>query len=348
MDVINGYTLLSELTTDNSGFSKWGFAQKGYSQYFIKEFLSPVYPLDAAASDISQTHIMRKREICDEIERKKRKIYDALANCNTGNIITISDYFRYGSRYYIVTEKVEAVPIEPYDIAIMDDKQKLLIAKVISYCVASLHKNGIVYADIKPNNILFKWTNRKVYTAKLIDFDSSFLISDVPDEDDLQGDMVYFAPESCLFVNGEDIKITEKIDIFALGVLFHQYFSGELPHFNKGEYDYVFEAVLDDCELKIGNRVPEFMKDMIKRMLSKNPEERPSAQEVFDILSAKEVKERSGKGGIYIDPRLMGGSEDETSLSGGDGYGASSAGSGLARKIPRKRDEFFADADDFL
>ena len=43
MKTINGYELEADLTADNSGFSKWGFARKNGKTYFIKEFLSPVY-----------------------------------------------------------------------------------------------------------------------------------------------------------------------------------------------------------------------------------------------------------------------------------------------------------------
>ena len=35
---INGYRITHDLTNDNSGFSKWGFGDKGGVSYFIKEF----------------------------------------------------------------------------------------------------------------------------------------------------------------------------------------------------------------------------------------------------------------------------------------------------------------------
>ena len=43
--IINDYELTSELTNANSGFSKWGFAVKNGREYFIKELISPVYPV---------------------------------------------------------------------------------------------------------------------------------------------------------------------------------------------------------------------------------------------------------------------------------------------------------------
>ena len=47
-DVINGYTILEDFKVVGAGLSKWTFAERGGRQFFIKEFLSPTYPDDAA------------------------------------------------------------------------------------------------------------------------------------------------------------------------------------------------------------------------------------------------------------------------------------------------------------
>lgn len=286
MNIINGYELTSELKNDNSGYAKWGFAKKNKTEYFIKEFLTPIYPLDGTV--LSKEQILRKREICDEFEREKRGFYEILNKCSTGNIVTIADFFRYENKYYIVTEKIDAAPIEPIDISVMSYEQKLLITKIILYCVNSLHKHNIVHGDIKPDNILFKKTNGGMYTAKLIDFDSSFLSSEIPRDEELQGDMVYLAPESFLLMAQGEMILTTKIDVFALGILFHQYFSGELPDFDKEKYDYVFEAVLDDFDLKINEHIPEFIGSIIKKMLDKHPARRPTIDVIFNSLISVE------------------------------------------------------------
>lgn len=287
MDIINGYELIGELKNDNSGYSKWGFARKAGKSYFIKEFLTPIYPLNNA--DISEEQRLRKQAICHEFEDEKRNFYNLLKQCANGNIITISDFFRYKNKYYIVTEKIDAAPMDMSTIASMNLSQKLLIVKVILHCVQSLHKHNIVHGDIKPDNILFKKTNGGIYTAKLIDFDSSFLSSEMPQGEELQGDMVYLSPEAFLAMAEGEMFLTSKIDVFALGILFHQYFSGALPGFDSDKYDYVFEAVLDDSDLQISERIPGFMKETIRQMLDKHPARRPSAQSIFDHLVSVEA-----------------------------------------------------------
>lgn len=282
---INGYQTIGELKSANSGYAKWGFAKKNGIEYFIKEFLSPIYPLDATV--LSKEQILHKRQICNNFEAEKRAFYNELGKCATGNVVTVIDFFRFGSKYYAVTEKVDAAKIDPLDMFRFGLDQKILIMKIILHCVNTLHQHQIVHGDIKPNNILFKATKKGRYTAKIIDFDSSFLESAPPKtEEDFQGDLVYLAPESFLFMAEEEGGVlTTKIDVFALGVLFHQYMSGQLPGFDTSKYDYAFEAVLDGNTLSMSSMIPENIQNIIAKMLDRDPDVRPTVAEAFAMLN---------------------------------------------------------------
>lgn len=283
-DVINGYRLMGEFRNDNSGFSRWSFAYKDGIEVFIKEFLSPVYPVDIKGlpADI----IANRIELCSNYVAEKNKLYDALNQCNTGNVVGIADFFRYKAKYYIVTEKINALPITIDDIAQMPVEQKHLICKIITHCLNTLHKHNIVHGDVKHDNILYKKTPKGKYIAKLIDFDASFFADSPPDPDEeFHGDMVYFAPESFLYIIGETTGIDMKIDVFALGLLFHQYFTGKLPAFDNNEYDYAFEAVLDGNILVCDNGVPEKYRSIIESMLVIDSTKRPELEEIFERFS---------------------------------------------------------------
>lgn len=282
-ELINGYKIISEFTNDNSGFARWAFAVKDGIEVFIKEFLSPVYPSDDAP--ISEEQKASKRNVCLQFEYRKRKLYEALVKSSTGNIVTVFDMFRYETKYYIVTQKINITNLKPQEVAALNNENKLMILKVLTHCVLTLHKNGIVHGDLKLDNILLKRTSKGFYTAKLIDFDSSFLEAEPPsDPDELCGDFVYFAPEAYLFIAGEETKLTTKIDVFALGIIFHLYYTGHLPEFSS-EYNYLFEAVLDGAEVRLDNDLPEKIKEIISSMLNADQEQRPDLNAVFESLT---------------------------------------------------------------
>ncbi len=125
--------------------------------------------------------------------------------------------------------------------------------------------------------------------AKIIDFDACLYEYDLPEhEEDLEGDQVYLSPEACLFLCGEEARLSCKMDVFAMGLLFHQYLTGKLPWFDTDVYDYAHEAVLDDFVLKAdaGAIQSPRLREIIESMLLRDPERRASATEVYSRLTA--------------------------------------------------------------
>jgi len=79
------------------------------------------------------------------------------------------------------------------------------------------------------------------------------------------------------------------MDIFALGVLFHQYFTGELPGFNTEESTYSGEAAAKGDVLVVSGKLPNDIRELLAQMLDNDPSQRPSAMEVFYSLRGIEA-----------------------------------------------------------
>lgn len=282
MPVINGYTLTSELTNDNAGMCRWAFASKGGHEYFIKEFLSPKYPVDA--KNLSDKIVNAMRDSAQQFYVKRKRFYDELLKCRNGNVVVILDFFRHESSYYIVTEKMIGPYLSISDVAAMSAEKKRVLLKAITYSMIAVHDKGIVHSDLKPDNILLKQTAKGFCTAKLIDFDSGYFAYEIPEE--IEGDQVYFSPEAVLINAGKkEVPISVKADVFALGLLFHQYWCGELPYFDREKYNYASDALLDHTTLKLSPHIPADVRSLIQRMLSKYQDMRPSTREVWEALS---------------------------------------------------------------
>jgi len=202
--MLNGYTLKGELQNANSGFSKWGFAVKNGKEYFVKELISPVFPMDR--SIMSDVLFEQRRDSCFRFENRLRELFTRINRASHGNLVRIEEFFRMDSKYYIINEKVICSTLTMEQIATAPLQKKLLLLKSAAQCFCDLHSVGVVHFDVKPANLLVKITGNGNYAAKLIDFDSGFLKGENLDNDELGGDLTYLAPETFLSILGEDVK----------------------------------------------------------------------------------------------------------------------------------------------
>lgn len=281
-EVINGYKLLEPFQNKNAGFCRWTYGEKNNKVYFLKEFLDPVYPMEETLTIELRNHMI---EGCKLYQDSKVNLYEAINNASDGNLIRIAEFFRCDSHYYVATEKVTNAADTEEELRELPFDSKLLLCKTIAHSMMRLHEAHIVHADIKESNIIIKKTSTGAFVGKIIDHDSSFSENDPPKyEDELCGDQVYLAPEACQFICGEKVELSCKLDVFALGLLFHKYLTGDLPSFDKKEYDYAFEAVLDDKKLGIADNLPGTVATMLDGMLQCDPADRFSMEKVYQIL----------------------------------------------------------------
>ena len=193
-DVLNGYTILEDFKVVGAGLSKWTFAERGGRQFFIKEFLSPTYPDENAPG--SEKTKAKKRARCAVFEAHHRGVQRALAPLSAygGNLIVTLDFFRWGAKYYKVTEKVDAAGLSAADVRRLGLRTQLVLMKTVSHSLKILHDLKIVHSDLKPSNVLIKQTELG-YTTKLIDFDSSYIAGRPPPPEEIVGTINYYSPE---------------------------------------------------------------------------------------------------------------------------------------------------------
>jgi eukaryotic-like serine/threonine-protein kinase len=286
-DIINGYTILEDFRVVGAGLSKWTFAARDGREYFIKEFLSPTFP-DEHAPGSARTK-MRKRQRCAAFERHHRRIQDALASVSGygGNLIVTLDFFRWGAKYYKVTEKVEVAGLSPAAVASLGLQDRLVLLKTVAHSLKILHDRGIVHGDLKPSNVLIKRTELG-YTTKLIDFDNAYLAGEPPPPDEIVGTMNYYAPELVGYIQGSgtaEHELTQQADVFALGLVYSEYLTGGLPPFDAGTYQYAGVAALAGEVLRLpATMLPAGVEDLVNRMLLAAPTARPTVAEIHATL----------------------------------------------------------------
>lgn len=214
-----------------------------------------------------------------------------------GNLIYAIDFFRNGASYYKVTEKIDISPLPCEEIAKLPIEKILLIAKSAIHSIKILHGLKIVHGDLKPDNLLIKEAS-KGYVAKLIDFDDSYFEGNPPaDRENLVGTPEYYSPEQAAYIMDEDEEIkgstlTCKSDIFTLGIILCEYFTGEKPKLS-GTFKSTWTCVDNDGSISFSKPLHSEVDALIRKMLSLNPNDRPNIGEVLNTLKNLKPEESS-------------------------------------------------------
>lgn len=161
----------------------------------------------------------------------------ALAKLNHPGIVTIHEFGQAGGYYFIVMEHVDGMNLrELLANGRISPREALAIVPKICGALQFAHDHGIIHRDIKPENILLDRTGR----VKVADFGLAKLASmpeDIPGVEEsggaaflteagkVMGTPSYMAPEQ---IERPD-EVDHRADIYALGVVFYQMLTGELP-----------------------------------------------------------------------------------------------------------------------
>ena len=142
-----------------------------------------------------------------------------------------------------------------------------------------LHKGGFVHRDVAPDNLMLTTGLDGEPVIKLIDLGIARML-EVDDAEtrttSFLGKYRYAAPE--MFDERSRVRIDQRADIYSLGVVLYEVFTGMLPIRGDDVSSLVAGHVLkpirgfDESDPK--NRVPEPLRRVVERALGKKPEDR--------------------------------------------------------------------------
>ncbi|MBN2393997.1 MAG: protein kinase [Anaerolineae bacterium] len=148
------------------------------------------------------------------------------------------------------------------------------IIRILTDVAAALdyaHEKGVLHRDIKPSNILILEEGRAILTdfglakTKRLPGESAFSIAR-----DLSGTIPYMSPEQVT-----EKPVDKRSDIYALGVVAYQVLTGQKPY--RGESTLLIANIANTPPVpaRIANaEIPEGVEAVLKRVLSKDPQER--------------------------------------------------------------------------
>lgn len=277
MDEIGRYRMEGPLTNENAGFSQWGFGTCEGKRYFIKQFMSPTYP--AQTEELGEKIAARKKAECLKYIRKKCRLFSMINQASDGNFLRIHEFFRMGGKFCIAAEALDGTPLEG-----ISRSGRAYLLLTFTHSLAGIHHAGLVHGDIKLSNLIFTVDGTSFPVTKIIDVDGCFLTDDPPvKEDDLVCDQLYMAPEVFKWMCGQEIRLTEKIDVFSAGLIIYQILTDKLPGVSE-DCRYPYTAVLNGKELDLYRIRDPAIRGLVAQMLSEDPERRPDMGTVFAVL----------------------------------------------------------------
>jgi len=260
---LSDFTIQRELGKGHFGSVSLVVSKKTEKLYAMKQIKSSMYK--------------NEKEIL-EVEREVK----LLENLSHPHVITYFTSFKENNDFYIVTEYINSGSL--LDLMKKNIQQKKLIEEKTIWImlIQSLggllylhNKKKIVHRDIKPDNLLLDMNGN----LKISDFGLSAIISEDADEkvkchNTVAGAIQFMAPEVAM---GK--KYDFKSDLYMLGLTFFLLMTNRLPEKKIDMGIFIMPIKYDDA------KIPDYYSDSIKKIIDKlltvNPEERPSTGDIY-------------------------------------------------------------------
>jgi hypothetical protein len=152
----------------------------------------------------------------------------ALARLSHRHVVGVHDFGETGGLFYLVMEFVDGINLrQVLQDGPLPPEQALHLIPQICDALQYAHEEGVVHRDIKPENILLDRRGN----VKIADFGLAKLVRrsaadlSLTGTHQVMGTLDYMAPEQ----RSAPQDVDHRADIYALGVVFYEMLTGELP-----------------------------------------------------------------------------------------------------------------------
>ena len=155
----------------------------------------------------------------------------------------------------------------------------------VARALEAAHAKQIIQRDLKPDNIFLHQVDNGPVMVKLLDFGIAKLVKVSPGTEKTQtGNMLgtprYISPEQARGVN-----VDYRTDIYSLGVIAYEMLAGRPPFQGETAMDLVVQH-MNERPPALGGfaKLPKPLEQTVMRMLEKDPQYRPTVEEVRGVL----------------------------------------------------------------
>ncbi|KAG6388830.1 hypothetical protein SASPL_150266 [Salvia splendens] len=249
---------------------KLGQGQFGTTYHCIEKATG----LEFACKSIPKRKLVCKED-CDDVWREIQ-IMHHLSECPS--VVRIKGTYEDNMFVHLVMELCKGG--ELFDRIVQkghySEKKAALLMKTIVGVVESCHSLGVMHRDLKPENFLFDTPDEDA-KLKATDFGLSVFYKPEQSLSDVVGSPYYVAPEVLHKYYGPEI------DVWSAGVILYILLCGVPPFWAETDNG-IFRTILKgkiDFVSEPWPHISDSAKDLVKRMLERDPKQRISAHEVL-------------------------------------------------------------------
>jgi len=218
-----------------------------------------------------------------EVKERFMREAQAAAALDHPNICTVYEFDEAEETTFISMAYIEGQSLKKKsDSGPLELDEALKIAMQVAEGLQEAHKKGVVHRDIKSANIMVDERGQ----ANIMDFGLARMTGGtlLTQEGTTMGTIAYMSPEQA---RGEEVDF--RTDIWSLGVVLYEMFSGQLPF--KGERDQsVVYSILKEKPKPITDikaEIPVSIGQVVDKALEKDPDKRyQQAEELLDDLKS--------------------------------------------------------------
>lgn len=265
----------------------------GYGEVFLAKQIS--------TGEKVALKVLYEKELADD---NGFYFYNEILALSKINNIFVINLVRYSTTfpYFIATEFAQCGTL--YDSLVhkprapkLDNSQKTLIAMGIAYGMISVHQSQIIHRDLKSSNILLD----ENYLPKISDFgmciihhqdENNELIQKVQQiqkekkaDKKILGTPGWMPPE---MYDGVEY-CTNKVDVYEYGMILWEMITEKTPFRNMDPLAIMTAVAIQNKRPIIPSNVPQSLKKLIESCWDKEPERRPSFEQIYDLFVQKQV-----------------------------------------------------------
>ncbi|KAK2947566.1 putative serine/threonine protein kinase [Blattamonas nauphoetae] len=166
-----------------------------------------------------------------------------------------------------------------------------LFIRQILLCIAEFSDHGFLHRDLKLENIFLHFDGDDSVFVQVSEFDLLISESEAPSSKDVVGTPVYLAPEIVYL----SPRYSHKSDIWAIGVMMFILLCRTYP-FQGTSTHQLYTSIQTKPHTITRRDLSQHCTDAINALLSKSPDQRPSAREALELPYFKQFEEDAKSG----------------------------------------------------